>query len=413
MNIIQTNNKVDRCIGITLFLMIWLPGFNYYLNQIVVSKLGLPSVSLLLYSLLLFFTFRSTKYVIKEHMYSRIVARLILLLLTLTTFSFILYFDVISIAFVSPDLNPIYSPVIYLLLFCLPALIISNGCRDWSIVLQLLSTFAPVVIATAFVAYFLSGFSTYGDDVMDYMSLSYYLLTSSCVCIFNALSRHNIIHITSSFLAFFIIVAAGCRGALVCYFLFLFMSLYRQIRVDPNKNLSTLFIIVFVLALIITFLGSALSIDFISNWFDLLGINSRAINMIIENSFFEDDARQTIRDALSTGLSDNPFGYSIFGDRYVNYKYYENTIEYAHNIIYEFWIQYGIFFGSFFLFTILYKTYKCLLLKYDLIIIKVLIIIIPYGLIRLFFSSTYIVDIEFFIILGILFNNDSHNYEIS
>lgn len=406
MKSIREYNKLDRITAIALALLILLPGFNFYANNILMVILGLGSISLFLYLIMIIICLYATFLSLRSGRISESVKVISVLTILMTLISYAFYENEIGHILINQDMNPIYSQALYLILFCIPGFIIANCCNTWDLVLKIMSFISPVVIILAFIAFFLMGFATWGDDTMNYMTLSYFLLSAACVSLYYTFTKFNFIHLTSALLSLFIISAAGCRGALVSYFVFIIIHIYRQLKIHPNSKQIKILKYIVVLGGLLIFLGGLSDIEFISAWFEELGISSRAITMINDSSFFEDNARDNIRMAIWKGIEGNPFGYGLFGDRYLTALYYNEGVEYAHNLFFEIWAEFGLFFGSFMLVYLFRKILKLYFLKIDTSILAMLTILIPYGISRLMFSGTYLNDIEFFIIVGIIFKKN-------
>lgn len=399
----------DKIIGYALSAMILLPAFNYYASNILTFRFGLSTVTPLVYAFLLILGVYGCIVAGQRHRCRSTVYIIARLLIIMTLFSYIIYRDVIGEVLVKPDFNPIYSEALYLICFCIPAMIMGNSCRKWDIVLSTLSICSPFVITIAFIAFFMAGFSVYGDGTMDYMSLSYFVLTAGCVCIYNVFNKMSLIHLPFAILAMFIILAAGCRGALLCIFAYMAIQIYHQIRVLPNAKSTKLLKFFLITVCMILYLGSACNLELISNWFDVIGIDSRSVNMLSDNSFLEDDARGGIRGVLWNHIIDFPIGYGLFGDRYITGTYYSAGAEYAHNLFYELWSEFGLFLGTFFAVWLIIKIVIHYLKRSTESKFTILVLLIPYGFIRLFFSGTYLNDVEFFVLLGLILQNNNYN----
>lgn len=401
-------NKSNKIIGYAIVAMILLPAFNYYVSNILTFRLGLSTITPFVYAFVLIFGVYACIVAKQKNLCRSIIYMLAGILVFMTLFSYTIYGNVIGEVLISSDFNPLYSQALYLILFCIPAIILGNSCRNWDIVLSGLTVCSPFVIAIAFAAYFFAGFSVYGEGAMDYMSISYYVLTAGCICFYNVLYKMSLIHLPFALLALFIIFAAGCRGALLCIFVFFAIYIYRQIRVIPNAKSTKILKIFLIVLCLSVLLGTTVNIELISDWFEVLGINSRSVTMLSDSTFLEDDARDGIRGVLWEHIIDFPIGYGLFGDRYIT-GVYSAGVEYAHNIFYELWSEFGILLGSFVAVWLILSIARNYLIRSSESKFTVLVILIPYGFIRLFFSGTYLNDVEFFVLLGILLQNKKNN----
>lgn len=393
------NRRSNVFLALTISLIILLPGLNYYLNNIALqSGKTLVPISVLLYGLLIVLELISIGIVISKGVINRAALIVSITGVFLTFLSYALFNNTIGTTLITPDFNPMYSEAIYFVLFCLPALVICSSISDWNYVFKPLSILSPIVVVTGFYAFYLQGFTTFGEGKMDYMSLSYYILTGSCFCFYYFIDKKRILYGVLALVGLFVVMAAGCRGAIMCYLTFVFLAIYRQISISKSsiKNIA----LVSVVILLISFF----SLSALTNWFDDLGISSRAVDMLNEGTFLEDNSRDNIRKAVWMGIIENPFGYGLFGDRHITAEYYAYGVEYSHNIIYELLADFG-FLGFtlilFFLFSGTVKFYKKF--KNDLVWV-VFLLMVPEGLLELLFSGSYLLDVKTWILLALLLN---------
>lgn len=407
----RVTSREGRLFAIIITLIALLPALNYYLNNIAIQLTGAAKpVSMLLYSTLFLLEFYALNLIFRKNYANRasVIVSFVALFLTLT--SYLLYYDKIGDALISPSLNPMDSQAIFFVLFCLPAFVICSSVNDWSYLHKPFSILAPLVVLLGFYAYYKQGFSVYGDGKMNYMSLSYYILTSSCFCFFVFLDRFNIFYGVVSLAGLFVVLAAGCRGALLCFVVFVILVMWRKITTLSRTNYSWLLKVILILFVVFALLSTIFSIQFISVLFDSLGISSRAVEMMSEGTFLEDSARNTIRDSLWKGIMENPFGYGLFGDRYVAAKYYSEGIEYAHNIIYEILTDFG-FVGFFLFFVFIIKSTHSFYKKFKKDYMWVIFLLfVPEGLVELFFSGSFLLDVKFWIIIALLVNRNKILY---
>lgn len=386
-------------------MVVLLPAINFFLNNIAKIRIGKLPISIVLYSILSISIVYALYKVNNNRIANRKAYKLTFAVILLSLFSYIIYYDSIGYRLIAPDFNPIYSELLYLILFCIPAFLLSSSIIDWKLVLYYLSLFAPVVIGLSLYAYYLMGFSVYGEGKMDYMSLSYYVLTSACICLYKALDKENIFYGVISLVGLFIILAAGCRGALICYLLFVIIIIYSQIT-EHSKTKSTRFLKLTITATVLfAIFSTAVSINSISHWFGKIGISSRSVLSLQEGSFFESYGRDLIRESIENGILDNPFGYGLFGDRYITSKYYTGT-EYAHNLFIEFFADFGVIGGLVLLLWIFFSIIKFYRNNKKSYLWFVLLIFLPEGLFELFFSGSFLTVIPFWIVLGLLMNKE-------
>ena len=135
------------------------------------------------------------------------------------------------------------------------------------------------------------------------------------------------------------------------------------------------------------------------------GINSRTLSQIVEGSFLKSYGRTNIRETLIAGITESPFiGYGLWGDRFVTLNYGHGKASYAHNIILEIITQFGVILGIFLIIALLWLIIKKIYYNNRSYYFVILLCVIPSGLIKLFFSGSYLNEPYFFFLMGLLFH---------
>lgn len=400
-SILSVPNKVIRQLSMIVVMMIVIPSFNFYLSNILLVW-GYRSLVVLIYGALLLLMIHGLYIGSKYHLIRRSVIIISVVLALMGVISYMIYGDSIRERLIRPDFHILYSELLYLFLFALPSLLITSAVRDWDLVVNKLIKISPFIVAMAIYSWYLVGFRTWGDDSMNYMTLSYHVLTAGCVCLAVSFTGFKPVYWIATLVFLFIMIGSGCRGALVCVLLFVILLLVRRVTLHPHSK-SSRFIKIACVVLIVSspFLYMKVFTN-ITNMFDKIGISSRVIEMLEDNEFLSSNSRDNIRTAIMKGVDDNPFGYGLYGDRYVTIKYYQEGSEYAHNVFYEFLADFGVFLGPLFLLLIFYFCYKCFREYKETNICVALLFLIPDGLLKLFFSNSYLTDSVFFIFIGFL-----------
>lgn len=400
-----THDKERQVINWGLFAIITIPSFNYYLNNIITRLIGTESIGLYIYIALILFSFYC---VCKCYVYGIVNNRtkhLVLFLVLFTLISCVLYNEATHGMLIRPDYHPIFSEALNTMVFGVPALVLASSCNNWNYILKNTVKIAPVISSMAFSAFYLSGFATWGDGAMDYLNLSYNVLPFLCAMVIALFQEKKLFFIPFIVVSTFIIVAAGSRGALVSFGLFLMAFIYCQLKTTSSKKSQKIyrFLVLGILALLVTNFFSY--IDYIGGFFEKLGITSRTVETLSDQSFLVSEGRDNIREAILTGLWDNPLGYGLFGDRYITSIYYSMP-EYSHNLIVEFFADFGIFIAPVLMCWLLVKIIK--MTNAPLCISNCFWVIASCGIFRLFFTGSYLTTPYFFLILGILLNKSNY-----
>lgn len=387
--------------AIIVTVLLFMPSFNFYLNNILRSS-GISSVGTLMYAILIVTEVYGFYLASKKSLVNKRVMTIAVLMGVMSLFSYSIYREELGNRLVRNDLHLYYSELLFLFFFGLPALMLSSACRSWELVFSFAKRVAPIIVVMAIYAWWRVGFSTWGDESINYMTLSYHVLTAGCVCLAQSVKGFHPIYWMASLIFLFIIVAAGCRGALVSTIFFIALIIFRQATATKSKSMIRIWrIIGLVLLLSLPLTFTSLFND-VGSLFDKMGIVSRTMVTISDDTFFLSSSRDNIRTAIMKGVEDNPFGYGLYGDRYICVKHYQNGSEYAHNIFFEFLADFGVLIGPGLLLLIIVLIYR-MFKKYKTTDTGLFfLIVIPDGFFKLFFSNSFLMDQTFFLLIGFM-----------
>ena len=235
-----------------------------------------------------------------------------------------------------------------------------------------------------------------GENIEYSMGLSYYLLFSLIIFTKKFIENYNIIDLIKVLITFILIVLLGARGPILCFGAYYFLKKYNfkdilSIR-DIVSKIFTLIVIIVLLYNYRYFLK--IIYDFFYYNFN---IRSRTIELLI-NDIYHSSGRNIIYSNMITNINSHPFlGVGIAGDRAIM----GDSALYAHNIILEILVSFGIIIGSIIiillLFLMMYAIVKSNNKTYNMIIIWICI-----GFISLLFSESYLREINFWIMLAML-----------
>lgn len=184
-----------------------------------------------------------------------------------------------------------------------------------------------------------------------------------------------------SLLLFMLLVVYGSRGPLLTVAIFL---LYMLI---DKKSYGLVGVIVAV--------GIAGFTAFVS-YIESLGISSRTVSMFLGGNLDAESNRDAIVQKAIDLINANPItGCGLFGDR-------KPIGDWCHNIILEFFCDFGVFLGSvlliLFFYWILMSFIKLKGMNKD-----ILAMFIAYALVPMFVSNSYLTDSNFALFTGLLF----------
>ena len=196
----------------------------------------------------------------------------------------------------------------------------------------------------------------------------------------------------------------GSRASLLCAIVF-FISAYIAVQPQNAHTGKT------VRMLILVFLGLIVIINFeqILGILQMLVPNSRTLYLLSNNITF-DSGRSEIQDLYLSAIMANPFKFNgLFSDR----VYYSKVVHsqfsitnYPHDFLIEILFQYGVPLGIAFLLLFSIKTIKtahsCLCENQNDDIICLFFALFVSGVVKLFFSASYLTSVEFYLFIGFL-----------
>jgi len=137
--------------------------------------------------------------------------------------------------------------------------------------------------------------------------------------------------------------------------------------------------------------------------------DSRLAYYLSNGGFFDAEGRNEYYTYLLSIIKKNYLAINgLFSDRLLLQTEF-GEITYAHNILLEFVIDYGIVFGFIFATILIWKLIKYFISKkHDIYSMIFILIFIPKG-IMLLFSGSYLTCADFFVLLAILFLRKQEN----
>ncbi|MFW6008892.1 MAG: O-antigen ligase family protein [archaeon] len=234
------------------------------------------------------------------------------------------------------------------------------------------------------------------------MSLSYYMLLPALMYLNYFFNKKKLSYILFFLISLMIIISFGARGPILCISIYFLYELIRFNKKMDIKSFILYVLIIFSLIIIVFFYEDILI--FINDFLGNFGIRSRTINLFIRENIHMSGRDDIFMKGIQT-IRDNPLiGVGIAGDRHLRGNY-------IHNIFLEILMNYGVIIGLFLIILILSMSIWGIFLneknKSDLIAIWFCM-----GFVPLLVSSSYLIKIEFWIFLGILFNLFSRKSKI-
>ena len=238
-----------------------------------------------------------------------------------------------------------------------------------------------------------------GDvDTSEYnMELAYSILPHVLMVSWRALKSFVILNIAPMLLGLMLLLSFGTRGPVICAIVFIAIYL---LFIRPSKYQKTMRIITVACAVYaMSFLDQFMT--FMQLMTFQLGMSTRIFDKYFEGELEDSSGRDYIRETLLRELSiDN----SLFGHGVLGSYPYVNT--YPHNMVLEFLFSFGWVWGIAILFCIVYIIAKMLINTHQCEInVTFGIILVIASILKLCFSSTFVDDALFFMLLGYCVNS--------
>lgn len=238
-----------------------------------------------------------------------------------------------------------------------------------------------------------------GDvDTSEYnMELAYSILPHVLMVSWRALKRFVLLNIAPMLLGLMLLLSFGTRGPVICAIVFIAIYL---LFIRPSKYQKTMRIITVACAVYaMSFLDQFMT--FMQLMTFQLGMSTRIFDKYFDGELEDSSGRDYIRETLVRELSiDN----SLFGHGVLGSYPYVNT--YPHNIVLEFLFSFGWVWGIAILFCIVYIIAEMLINTHQCEInVTFGIILVIASILKLCFSSTFVDDALFFMLLGYCVNS--------
>ncbi|MDN3643786.1 hypothetical protein QWY87_13800 [Lutimonas halocynthiae] len=232
----------------------------------------------------------------------------------------------------------------------------------------------------------------YNDRVFPYMAFSNQILFPIVFLIFSYGRIRKWLSLLFIFTGVLLVFIYGSRGAQLS----IILSIIVSFMVFFKPTLKTIGLI---LTIIILIFFIDISLDNINLVLIDMDVYSRSISLLLNDDITNTSGRDMLYDSVVNLIYDNPFGKGFFytGDLF--------TGSYSHNIILDFFLHFGIVLGSLLLFLLLMLSLKKIF-QFNLFIDSIFFMSIFFsvGFVKMLFSSTYLSEPFFFILIALLIN---------
>jgi hypothetical protein len=397
MNIIMSDRK-NKQVVFSICTMVFLPGINNFINSIMQTGMGLSTTWLTPIVYIFLAIIGAYSYVLCFR-YNQKMLFVAFLVISGMFFSFFLYPEIRKSIFINA-IDLVYNDVYRVVFYCLPSLFLITICNDLNKLFKSFVKWSLFTVVTGIAAY------VYVDLIkgytLQYMVYSYFMLTAVCVCYEKYRKDKQMMFLFLGILGSIAMILCGSRGAVMSLLGFIVVRFI--IFNDVKKTVNKVVIIIISLTFVVTmYLNYDSILIYLINMFEKYGINSRTLNSLFEGTLTESYGRDTIRDAIWTGVIKSPiFGYGLFGDRYLAGTYGYGSFTYAHNIFLEAISDFGLVFGIPLLIVFFVKIIKTVFHIQRQPFRSVFFVVIPYGFFQLIFSGAAITNNMFYMLCGLL-----------
>ena len=262
--------------------------------------------------------------------------------------------------------------------------------RRYDLFMHYFSVFSIIWLSFYFLIYY-SG--DYSDEFeKSNMAAAYQILFLLLYELWFITRHFNVLSIPVIIIGCFSLVSFGSRGPFVCFFLSLFLYL---LFFSKFKHKTLVLSIIFIFIVAFTFFYVEI-LNALLSFLSKNGMSTRIFDTLLMGDYQNDSVfeREWIYNTLTNKLnSGSQIAYGFFG----TWNYVGN---YAHRIDLDFFFNFGYYMGAFLLLLLLFvyfKAYKSCKSNEDR---QFLFLLISIGLFPLFFSSYFLFDGKFWVLIG-------------
>lgn len=247
---------------------------------------------------------------------------------------------------------------------------------------------------------------------LQYMATAYNSLVFIIGACWLAIHEKKVGFIVLAVVGFLAILVAGNRGGLAC------IAIYILLEFMFNRKIKVLPKVLFFLAIVLLLFNVDNIMESIEVALNKYDYESRTIGKFIDGTLGDDSGREKYRDAAWEVAKEKPiFGYGMGGSSNPLYEKVRGVTPtgiqhtYSHSLFFDLIMDYGIFFGIIimivFIIGLIRATTRSRKSKHVEILFLFFSIVIP----KLMFSSTYLSESAFFVLIGLLLNFNFLDYD--
>ena len=314
----------------------------------------------------------------------------------------------INVLLFPQNINELKSILFDFFIMCLPCFLFSFSIDNYDHLLNTLKKHGRLIFIVGIFMSYLIIFKNLNIGSNNYsMSLSYYLLIPSLIYLYYFLKDYTFLNFLLFVFSTIGILLIGARGPILCIVVYIIVFIFNNIRGYNSKGLLMCYLAsVFIFCIGIIFFNDIIYL--VSKVLDYFNIYSRTINFLLNDTFNLSEREKLYFGAFQLIREHPLIGIGIAGDR----LYFQG---YVHNLFLELILNYGIILGFSFSIMLIYIFAKSII-SVDKETSNFNLIFICLGVIPLMFSSSYLVNVWFWIYLGLIlktiFKFNKRNYSL-
>ncbi|WP_428909843.1 O-antigen ligase family protein [Niallia sp. Krafla_26] len=277
---------------------------------------------------------------------------------------------------------------------CMPAFLYSLCLNDWKVLKDIMKKASWIVFGFGTIA----GIQIVlgGAEAGTYsMALSYYLLLPAILLIDEFFDTFSLKALFCALVAVLVILALGARGAILCIAIFMVLKM-----LSPQSKLHYKKIFFYLTVMASTMLVLVNLENILVSLYDFLlkfGINSRSLMLFLNNEEIHLSGREPIYQYVLGEIANHPLrGVGIGGDRV-------GGLGYSHNFFLEIGANFGVMMGGILAMGLISLIVRSFFLK-NKEKSNMVIIWLCLGFVHLMVSGSYLTEMKFWILLGLLIN---------
>ena len=285
------------------------------------------------------------------------------------------------------------NPMYLFLLFGFLGLILAQYIKDMELLCFWLDRFSLATVTLALVQYIIALSSNTSPQ---YMVFSYNLLFPAAYLSLRCMTKYRLTKLIGMVVGGGLILIAGCRGALVCYLCAILMFVMFSSSISRNYK-AILYVVMFVAIIFVSLYWNEMITELIKI-LNTMGIDSRTLTQLLNETFFDDSGRSDIQGTVIANMGLFPKG--LYYDRIVA------NGSYAHNLMLELLLEYGYLLGGLIIAWLFLHIVKSMFaVRRNPAASVVLYSLIASGFLRLMFSGSYLLNEPgFWLLIGMMQN---------